>query len=116
MRAAVLDGYGEGTPSVRDFPDPVPAPGEALVRLRAAALNRVDLYMRGGGRGITHSLPLVLGLDGAGEVVSAPPGSGLAPGRRGVGCRDRASPAGTVARGPRPATSTAACRAPPSGG
>ena len=82
MRAAVLDGYGEGAPSVRDFPDPVPAPGEALVRLRAAALNRVDLYMRGGGQGITHRLPLVLGLDGAGEVVSAPPGSGLAPGDR----------------------------------
>ena len=82
MRAAVLDHYGEGAPSVRDFPDPVPAPGEALVRLRAAALNRVDLYMRGGGQGITHTLPLVLGLDGAGEVVSAPPDSGLAPGDR----------------------------------
>src|SRR5215218_7053213 len=82
MRAAVLDHYGEGAPSVRDFPDPVPAPGEALVRLRAAALNRVDLYMRGGGQGITHTLPLVLSLDGAGEVVSAPPGSGLALGDR----------------------------------
>jgi NADPH:quinone reductase-like Zn-dependent oxidoreductase len=82
MRAAVLDHYGEGAPGVRDFPDPVPAPGEALVRLRAAALNRVDVYMRGGGQGITHTLPLVLGLDGAGEVVSAPPGSGLAAGDR----------------------------------
>src|SRR5918998_258000 len=82
MRAAVLDRYGEGAPSVRDFPDPVPAPGEALVRLRAAALNRVDLYMRGGGQGITHRLPLVLGLDGAGEVISAPPESGLSPGDR----------------------------------
>ena len=82
MRAAVLDHYGEGAPNVRDFPDPVPAPGEALVRLHAAALNRVDLYMRGGGQGITHRLPLVLGLDGAGEVVSAPPESGLAPGDR----------------------------------
>ncbi|MEA3073529.1 MAG: hypothetical protein QOD29_4975, partial [Alphaproteobacteria bacterium] len=51
-------------PSVRDFPDPIPAPGEALVQLRAAALNRVDLYMRGGGQGITHRLPLVMGVDG----------------------------------------------------
>src|SRR5919112_730108 len=82
MRAAVLDGYGEGTPSVREFSDPVPALGEALVRLRAAALNRVDLYMRGGGQGITHRLPLVMGVDGAGEVVSAPPESGLTPGDR----------------------------------
>ena len=82
MRAAVLDCYGEGAPSVRDFPDPIPAPGKALMRLRAAALNRVDLYMRGGGQGTTHRLPLVLGLDRAREVVSAPPDSGLAPGDR----------------------------------
>ena len=82
MRAAVLHRYGEEAPNVRDFPDPVPTPGEALVRLRAAALNRVDLYMRGGGQGITHALPLVMGVDGAGEVISAPPGSGLSPGER----------------------------------
>ena len=82
MRAAVLDQYGEGAPAVRDFPDPVPAPGEVLVRLRAAALNRVDLYMRGGGQGITHRLPLVMGVDGAGEVVSAPSGSSFSPGDR----------------------------------
>jgi NADPH:quinone reductase-like Zn-dependent oxidoreductase len=50
MRAAVLDHHGEGAPSVRDFPGPVPGPGEALVRLRAAALNRVDLYMRAAAR------------------------------------------------------------------
>ena len=74
----MLDHHGEGAPSVREFP----APGEALVRLRAAALNREDLYMRGGGQGITHRLPLVLGLDAVGEVVSAPPGSSLAPGDR----------------------------------
>jgi NADPH:quinone reductase-like Zn-dependent oxidoreductase len=49
MRAAVLDRYGEGAPSVRAFPAPAPAPapGEALVQLRAAALNRVDLDMPG---------------------------------------------------------------------
>jgi D-arabinose 1-dehydrogenase-like Zn-dependent alcohol dehydrogenase len=38
--------------------------------------------MRGGGQGITHRLPLVMGVDGAGEVVSAPPGSSLSPGDR----------------------------------
>src|SRR4028118_1823931 len=51
MRAAVRDGSGEGAPGVRDFPNPVPAPGEALARLRAAALNRGGLSMRGGGAG-----------------------------------------------------------------
>ncbi len=30
MRAAVLDHYGAGAPSVRDFPDPVPGAGEVL--------------------------------------------------------------------------------------
>ncbi len=38
MPAAVLDHYGKGAPSVRELPDPVPGAGEALVRLRAAAL------------------------------------------------------------------------------
>jgi NADPH:quinone reductase-like Zn-dependent oxidoreductase len=48
--------------------------GEALVRIEAACLNRVDLYMAGGGAGITHSLPMILGVDGAGEIVECDPG------------------------------------------
>ena len=48
-------------------PGPV-GPGEVRVRLQAATLNRVDLYMRDSGAGITHALPQVLGLDGAGTL------------------------------------------------
>lgn len=45
-------------------PDPVPAAGEVLVELRAAALNRRDLLVR---RGVyPFPLPLVPGSDGAG--------------------------------------------------
>lgn len=44
-------------------------PGCALVRMQAATLNRVDLYMRNSGAGITHTLPQVMGLDGAGVVA-----------------------------------------------
>jgi zinc-binding alcohol dehydrogenase/oxidoreductase len=48
-------------------PDPVPGPGEVVVRLRAAALNRRDVWIRmeqyAGIR-----LPAILGSDGAGEV------------------------------------------------
>lgn len=69
MQAVYLSGHG-GNEVVQVGQRPVPPrrPGEVLVRLRAATLNRVDLYMRNSGAGITHSLPLVMGLDGAGVV------------------------------------------------
>jgi hypothetical protein len=38
--------------------------------------------MRDNGAGITHALPQVMGVEAAGEVVEAAPGSGLEPGRR----------------------------------
>jgi NADPH:quinone reductase-like Zn-dependent oxidoreductase len=36
--------------------------------MAAATLNQVDLYMRNSGAGITHQLPQIMGLDGAGIV------------------------------------------------
>jgi NADPH:quinone reductase-like Zn-dependent oxidoreductase len=54
------------------------------MRVRAAALNRVDLYVRDSGVGITHTLPLVMGVEGAGEIVEAAPGSGLKPGMKAI--------------------------------
>ncbi|MGD0188228.1 MAG: zinc-binding dehydrogenase [Roseiarcus sp.] len=65
-----------------DFPDPARAPGEVLVRLRAAAVNRMDLYMRDSGAGVPHALPFILGGDGAGEVLEAPEGSSLRKGQK----------------------------------
>ena len=50
----------------RDLPSR--APGQVRVRMQAATLNQVDLYMRNSGAGITHQLPQILGLDGAGIV------------------------------------------------
>jgi NADPH:quinone reductase-like Zn-dependent oxidoreductase len=58
-----------------DFPDPVPAPGEVLVRLKAAALNRLDLWVREGWPGIKLAYPHIPGADGAGEVAAL--GSGV---------------------------------------
>ena len=50
-------------------PAPEPGPGEAVVALRAAALNHRDAWIRKGlYAGI--SLPIILGSDGAGEVVA----------------------------------------------
>ena len=53
-----------------DFPTPEPKPGEALIRLRAAALNRMDVMVRNGWPGIKLELPHINGADGAGEIVA----------------------------------------------
>jgi NADPH:quinone reductase-like Zn-dependent oxidoreductase len=53
-----------------DFPVPEPKTGEALIRLRAAALNRVDLWTRVGWRGLKLDLPHIPGADGAGEIAA----------------------------------------------
>ena len=53
-----------------DFPAPEPRPGEALIRLRAAALNRMDVMVRNGWPGLKLELPHINGADGAGEVVA----------------------------------------------
>lgn len=69
MKAVLLRSLGgpEGL-RLEDAPDPRARAGEALVRLRAAALNHRDVFIRKGQyAGIT--LPLILGSDGAGEVV-----------------------------------------------
>jgi NADPH:quinone reductase-like Zn-dependent oxidoreductase len=52
-----------------DFPTPAPKAGEVLVRLRAAALNRMDVMVRNGWPGLKLELPHINGADGAGEVV-----------------------------------------------
>lgn len=56
-----------------DFPTPEPKPGEALIRLRAAALNRMDVMVRNGWPGLKLELPHINGADGAGEIVALNP-------------------------------------------
>ena len=69
MQAAYLTGHGGNeVVTVGERPRPIRQPGEVLVRMHAATLNRVDLYMRDSGAGITHQLPQIMGLDGAGMV------------------------------------------------
>ncbi|MET3845320.1 zinc-binding dehydrogenase [Bradyrhizobium sp. OAE829] len=84
MKAAVLERRGAEGVSWRDFPDPATAPGESVLKVAASSLNRVDLYMRDNGAGITHILPQVMGVEAAGEIVEAEPGSGLKPGMKAV--------------------------------
>ncbi len=59
--------------------------GEVLVRVRAASLNYPDLLMTQGRYQFKPEPPFVSGLEMAGEVVEAPPGSAVAPGDRGRG-------------------------------
>jgi NADPH:quinone reductase-like Zn-dependent oxidoreductase len=55
-----------------------------VLKVSASSLNRVDLYMRDNGAGITHVLPQVMGVEAAGEIVEAEPGSGLETGMKAV--------------------------------
>jgi NADPH:quinone reductase-like Zn-dependent oxidoreductase len=61
--------HEDGGPEVlryEDAPDPEPGPGEVLIRLRAAALNHLDLWVRQGLPSVPK--PRILGADGAGVV------------------------------------------------
>lgn len=59
-----------------DAPNPKPGPGEVVVRVKAAGVNPVDTYFRGGLQGYTPPLPWTPGVDGAGEVEAV--GEGVA--------------------------------------
>jgi len=84
MKAAVLERRGVDGVIWRDFPNPVPAPRESVLKVAASSVNRVDLYMRDNGSGITHALPQVMGVEAAGEIVEAAPGTGLRPGMKAI--------------------------------
>jgi len=75
MRAVVLEQHGgPEVLTVRDIPEPVPPPGWVKVRVRACALNHLDLWARRGLPGIRYPLPLILGNDVAGSVAEPGPG------------------------------------------
>ncbi|HLG20548.1 MAG TPA: zinc-binding dehydrogenase [Bdellovibrionota bacterium] len=51
-----------------DLPDPVPGPGQAVVRLKAAGINHIDIHIRRGIPGMKTPLPHIPGCDGSGIV------------------------------------------------
>ncbi len=53
-----------------DFHTPEPGEGQVLVKLEAAALNRVDIWTRKGWEGIKLEYPHIPGADGAGTIAS----------------------------------------------
>ena len=86
MKAVYIEAHGG--PEVLTYgerPDPEQGPNEVLMRVRASALNRLDLYTREGGRGLRREFPppLILGGDCAGEIAAVGSGvSGLSEGDR----------------------------------
>lgn len=56
---------------VEAAPDPEPRPGHAIVRVRACALNHLDLWQRRGLARVRFPLPHISGSDVSGEVVDA---------------------------------------------
>jgi alcohol dehydrogenase len=72
MKALVLREHG-GMEKLRletDFPDPVPGEGDVVLRVRATSFNYHDVFTRRGMPGIKISMPAIIGLDVAGEIVS----------------------------------------------
>jgi NADPH:quinone reductase-like Zn-dependent oxidoreductase len=71
MKAARI--HQHGGPEVlvyEDAPDPAGRADQVLVRVRASALNHLDLWVRGGIPGMKVPMPHILGSDVAGEVVA----------------------------------------------
>ena len=85
MRAMVLEEFGQPLAD-REVPVPQPGPGEALVRVRACAVDHLDVAIRDGRRP-EIKLPLILGHEVAGEVEAYGDGRDDVPGRPPVGAR-----------------------------
>jgi NADPH:quinone reductase-like Zn-dependent oxidoreductase len=76
MKALVLRQHGslDSLEVVDDYPMPQPGDGEVVIRVRAASFNYHDVFTVRGMPGIKVPLPVIIGLDMAGEVSSIGPG------------------------------------------
>jgi NADPH:quinone reductase-like Zn-dependent oxidoreductase len=84
MRAALFRQHGgPEVMEVAEVPDPLPGPGEVLVRVRAAAINHLDVWVRRGLPSLPVVFPHILGGDACGVVAA------LGPGAKGVKEGDR---------------------------
>jgi NADPH:quinone reductase-like Zn-dependent oxidoreductase len=70
MRAAIIREHGsrDVLQVVNDLPEIEPAPGMVRVQVKAVALNRLDLWVREGWKGLNLDMPHVCCADGAGVV------------------------------------------------
>lgn len=74
MRAWLMDAYdGVEKMQLREVADPQPGPGQALIRVKFAALNPADAFLARKMYPANPPLPHVLGRDGVGEVLAVGP-------------------------------------------
>ena len=70
MKAVRLVAHGApGRMEYADVPDPVPKPGEVVVRVKACGLNHLDVWAEKGQLPIRMALPRIQGCEIAGEVA-----------------------------------------------
>ncbi|HSE01374.1 MAG TPA: zinc-binding dehydrogenase, partial [Burkholderiales bacterium] len=76
MKAVVLNQHGglEQLTYVTDFPDPRPVEGHVVIRVKATSFNYHDVFTVRGMPGIKVPLPMIIGLDMAGEILETAPG------------------------------------------
>ncbi|HEY3479513.1 MAG TPA: NADPH:quinone oxidoreductase family protein [Streptomyces sp.] len=84
MRAVRIEEFGgPGVLVPVDVPDPVAGPGQVLLRVAAAGVNRADALIRAGSYHRAGRPPLTPGLEAAGTVLAVGEGvTGFRPGRR----------------------------------
>jgi len=89
MHALTFDRFGPADVlHWTNHPDPVPGPGQVLVRMKAAGLNFADVYRRNGTYHLSGTAPWVLGYEGAGVVETPVSGDTLFPAGTRVGFAD----------------------------
>src|SRR5438105_313752 len=69
MKAVRITEWGQ-LATLEEIPQPTPGPGEVLVRVRAAGVNKVDYFIAAGYLKEMLTLPRTLGTDFAGDVVA----------------------------------------------
>ncbi len=76
MKALLLRRHGglDDLDVVRDYPTPQASDGHVVIRVRAASFNYHDVFTMRGMPGIKVPLPVVIGLDMAGEIAEVGPG------------------------------------------
>ena len=85
MKALVLQQHGglQDLAVVPDYPKPAATDGHVVIRVRASSFNYHDIFTVRGMPGIKVPIPVVIGLDMAGEIAEVGPGvTGWKPGDR----------------------------------
>ena len=76
MKAVVLHKHGalDELKYVTDFPDPKAVEGHVVIRVKATSFNYHDVFTVRGMPGIKVPMPMIIGLDMAGEILESGPG------------------------------------------